>query len=43
VGLGNNVSFGGKVSVGCHFDGVLLSPSMTIDGKTILENGELQV
>lgn len=43
VGLGNNISFGGKVNVGCHFDGVLLSPTLVIDGKSILENGELQV
>ena len=43
VALGNNVSFGGKVSVGCHFDGVLLTPTLVIDGKTILENGTLQV
>ena len=43
IGLGNNISFGGKVSVGCHFDGVLRNPTLVIDGKTILENGELQV
>ena len=43
IGLGNNVSFGGKVSVGCHFDGVLLNPTFIIDGKTILEDGVLQV
>jgi leucyl aminopeptidase (aminopeptidase T) len=43
VGLGNNVSFGGKVAVGCHFDGVLLNPTLVIDGKTIIEDGELQV
>jgi len=43
IGLGNNVSFGGKVSVGCHFDGVLRNPTLVIDGKKILENGELQV
>ncbi len=43
VALGNNISFGGKVAVGCHFDGVLLNPTLVIDGKTILKNGELQV
>lgn len=43
IGFGNNLSFGGKVSVGCHFDGVLLNPTMVIDGKTIMENGKLQV
>ncbi len=43
VGLGNNISFGGKVAVPCHYDGVLLKPTMEIDGKFILENGELMV
>ncbi len=43
VALGNNISFGGKVSVACHFDGVILNPTMVIDGKTILEKGVYQV
>lgn len=43
VALGNNISFGGKCSVGCHFDGILLKPTFVIDGKTILEEGILQV
>lgn len=43
VALGNNISFSGKVNVGCHFDCVLLKPTLVIDGKKILENGELQV
>jgi leucyl aminopeptidase (aminopeptidase T) len=43
VALGNNVSFGGKVAIPCHFDGVLLNPTFVIDNKTIVANGELQV
>ena len=43
VALGNNISFGGKISVRCHYDAVLLKPTLVIDGKTIVENGELQV
>jgi leucyl aminopeptidase (aminopeptidase T) len=43
IGLGNNISFGGKVSVPCHFDCVLMKPTLVIDGKSILEAGELQV
>ncbi|HHS12766.1 MAG TPA: aminopeptidase [bacterium] len=43
VGLGNNCSFGGKVSVNCHFDAVLLHPTMIIDGTAILKDGILQV
>jgi len=43
VALGNNLSFDGKVAVPCHFDSVLLNPTLVIDRKTILENGEIQV
>lgn len=43
VALGNNLSFDGKVAVHCHFDGILLNPTLVIDGKTIVENGVLQV
>jgi leucyl aminopeptidase (aminopeptidase T) len=43
VAFGNNISFGGKNPVKCHYDGVLLSPTLIIDNKTILENGILQV
>jgi leucyl aminopeptidase (aminopeptidase T) len=43
VALGNNLSFDGKVSAHCHLDGILLKPTLVIDGKKILENGVLQV
>jgi len=43
VGFGNNISFGGKVDVKCHFDGVVRKATLVIDGKTILEDGELKV
>ena len=43
VALGNNVSFDGKNNVPCHFDGVLLKPTLVIDGIKIVANGVLQV
>ena len=43
VALGNNISFGGKIAVRCHFDAVLLKSTLVIDGKTVVENGILQV
>jgi len=43
VALGNNISFGGKISVKCHYDSVLLNPTLVIDGKTIVKDGVLQV
>jgi len=41
IGIGNNMSFGGSVSVPCHFDGIMLNPTLSIDGNTILENGKI--
>lgn len=43
LALGNNVSMGGTVNVGFHVDGVLLKPTLTIDGQVILKDGDLLV
>jgi len=43
VALGNNISFDGKNDVPCHFDAVLQSPTLVIDGITIVKDGILQV
>jgi leucyl aminopeptidase (aminopeptidase T) len=43
VAFGNNLSFEGKVGVHCHLDGIVLNPTLTIDGKTIVEKGEIKV
>lgn len=43
VALGNNVSFDGKVNVPCHFDSLLLKPTLVIDGNTIVKDGVIQV
>lgn len=39
IALGNNATFGGEVDVPFHSDGVILSPTITIDGKTIITAG----
>jgi leucyl aminopeptidase (aminopeptidase T) len=41
VAIGDNASMGGKVHVESHLDGVLLSPTLVIDGKVILEKGRM--
>ncbi len=38
--LGNNVGFGGKVQVPLHLDGILLNPTLTIDGQVIIKDGK---
>jgi leucyl aminopeptidase (aminopeptidase T) len=41
VAIGDNASMGGKVHVQSHLDGVLLSPTLVIDGKVILDKGRM--
>lgn len=41
IAFGDNKSMGGTVRVASHLDGVILSPSVLIDGKPVLEDGEL--
>jgi leucyl aminopeptidase (aminopeptidase T) len=43
IALGNNISMGGTCNVGIHVDGVFLNPTVKIDDKTILENGNLLI
>jgi aminopeptidase len=43
MALGDNQSMGGKVSVPSHLDGILLKPSLWIDDKKIMENGQLML
>lgn len=43
VAIGNNRSFGGSCDVPIHLDGIVLRPTLTIDGKGIIDNGGLTV
>ncbi|MEW5806240.1 MAG: aminopeptidase [Acidobacteriota bacterium] len=43
IAFGNNMSMGGKVNVPLHVDGILLKPTLEIDGKLVMKNGELLV
>lgn len=43
VGLGNSLSFNGKVDVPSHLDAVLFKPTLIIDSRVIIENGEMSV
>jgi leucyl aminopeptidase (aminopeptidase T) len=43
MALGDNKSMGGNVSVPSHLDGILLRPTVWIDDKKIMENGELKI
>lgn len=43
IAVGNNITMGGKVSVGIHLDGVIKKPTIYFDEKEIMKNGKLLV
>ena len=43
VAVGDNHSFGGIIRVSSHQDGIVLNPTVTIDGTRVLEGGRLLI
>jgi len=43
VAVGNNVSMGGTVDVKVHLDGIIFRPTLELDGKAILVDGEFKL
>jgi leucyl aminopeptidase (aminopeptidase T) len=43
VAFGDNQSFDGKTASLCHLDGIMLKPTLDVDGKRIVENGVINV
>ncbi|MBI2207919.1 aminopeptidase [Candidatus Woesearchaeota archaeon] len=43
IALGNNIGFGGKVSVQLHLDGIIKNPTILIDNKKIMDNGKFLI
>ncbi|MGF7184890.1 leucyl aminopeptidase (aminopeptidase T) [Desulfitispora alkaliphila] len=41
VAVGDNSTFGGKVQVASHLDGIITEPTVEIDGEAIIEKGKL--
>ncbi len=41
--LGDNILMGGQNQSKLHLDGVILSPTLSVDGKTLIENGVLRL
>ena len=41
IGIGDNSNFGGSVSVPSHLDGILLQPTLTVDGTALIKDGKL--
>lgn len=40
IALGNNSAYGGKIDVPTHIDGIILKPTVFVDGNLILKNGK---
>jgi leucyl aminopeptidase (aminopeptidase T) len=43
IALGNNITMGGSVNVPIHLDGVVKKPTVYLDGKLLMRNGELLI
>jgi len=41
IAVGDNSSFGGKVEVNSHLDGIINKPTLFIDGEKIIDGGKL--
>lgn len=43
VAFGNNLSFGGKISVHSHIDGIIKKPTVFFDNEMIMDNGKFLI
>ncbi len=43
IGFGNNLCYGGSITLPCHLAGIMLHPTLVIDGNVIIENGTFLV
>jgi leucyl aminopeptidase (aminopeptidase T) len=43
IGIGTNITLGGKIKASCHYDLLLWDTTVTIDGNVVICEGELQI
>jgi len=43
IALGDNSTFGGRVRAGVHIDGIILKPTVKLDGRILMRNGRLKI
>jgi 2,5-dihydroxypyridine 5,6-dioxygenase len=43
IGIGTSANIGGTTKAACHFDGMMYRPTLTLDGRAVLEGGELRI
>ena len=42
IGIGTSITLGGKLKAAVHYDLVLWKPTIKLDGKTVIEKGEIK-
>ncbi|MGE5848674.1 MAG: aminopeptidase [Candidatus Methylomirabilota bacterium] len=43
IGIGTSANLGGTTKAACHFDGMMYQPTLTLDGRVVLERGALRI
>lgn len=43
IGLGTSANLGGTTKAAAHFDGMMYRPTLTLDGRVLLEGGQLRL
>jgi 2,5-dihydroxypyridine 5,6-dioxygenase len=43
IGIGTSANIGGTTKAACHFDGMMYRPTLKLDGRAVLEGGELRI
>lgn len=43
IALGDNSTFGGKIRAGIHLDGIILRPTIKLDGTVIMRDGKFRL
>ena len=43
IGIGSNITLGGNLKAAIHYDLVLWQPTIKLDGKILLKNGDLKL
>ncbi len=43
IGIGTNITLGGKVKAAIHYDLVMWEPTVELDGRVVLERGGLRI
>jgi len=43
IAVGNNLSMGGSVDVPLHLDGILMNPTVEVDGRVILKDKKIRI